>query len=260
MANLVSKIMLKMKLVSSDKVVFVNNSLELIGSYVGQTPAKVDAKVNEAKGGIVFIDEAYSIVKGGGERDSNGGQFGREAIDTLMKHMDPPTAVFIFAGYEKPMEDFLRVNEGLARRIPYRYTFDAYTIEQLCQIFRVMCDSKGEMISLEEAAAPSPSSPADVDAQVASLLGSIDPYMLSTQNAGLIANWLAFAQGERDDRVDIEEAMANPDLASTLTLADLESALVRVKEMKGAEPRDPSGHGPSPPGRSPEPELLYAEQ
>jgi hypothetical protein len=55
MANLVSKIMLKMKLLSSDKVVFVNNSLELIGSYVGQTPAKVDAKVGEAKGGIIFI-------------------------------------------------------------------------------------------------------------------------------------------------------------------------------------------------------------
>lgn len=85
MANLVSKIMLKMKLVSSDKVVFVNNALELLGSYVGQTPAKVDAKVAEAKGGIMFIDEAYSIVKGGGDRDSNGGQFGREAIDTIMK-------------------------------------------------------------------------------------------------------------------------------------------------------------------------------
>lgn len=104
MANLVAKIMLKMKLLTSDKVVFVNNSLELIGSYVGQTPAKVDAKVAEAKGGCIFIDEAYSIVKGGGERDSNGGQFGREAIDTIMKHMDPPTCVFIFAGYEKPME------------------------------------------------------------------------------------------------------------------------------------------------------------
>lgn len=88
MANLVSKIMLKMKLVSSDKVVFVNNALELLGSYVGQTPAKVDAKVAEAKGGIMFIDEAYSIVKGGGDRDSNGGQFGREAIDTIMKVRD----------------------------------------------------------------------------------------------------------------------------------------------------------------------------
>ena len=64
MANLVAKIMLKMKLVSSDKVVFVNNALELLGSYVGQTPAKVDAKVAEAKGGILFVDEAYSVVKG----------------------------------------------------------------------------------------------------------------------------------------------------------------------------------------------------
>ena len=67
------------------------------------------------------------------------------AISTILKHLDPPTVVFIFAGYEKPMEDFLRVNEGLARRIPYRYQFEAYNIQQLGQIFRVMCDSKGDL-------------------------------------------------------------------------------------------------------------------
>lgn len=241
MANLVSKIMLKMKLVASDKVVFVNNALELLGSYVGQTPAKVDAKVMEAKGGIVFIDEAYSCMPKGGDRDGNGGQFGREAIDTIMKHMDPPTAVFIFAGYEKPMEDFLRVNEGLARRIPYRYQFEAYNIDQLCQIFKVMCDSKGEMLE------------SGVIDEVPRMLGSIDEAMLSTQNAGLIGNWVSFAQGERDDRVDIDEALANPDLASTLSEFDLLAALVRVKEMKGAEKRPAVG----PTG---EPELQYAEQ
>lgn len=83
-------------------------------------------------------------MKGGGDRDSKGEQFGREAIDTIMKHMDPSSCVFIFAGYEKPMEDFLRVNEGLARRIPYRYQVEAYNIDQFCQIFNVMCDSKWE--------------------------------------------------------------------------------------------------------------------
>jgi hypothetical protein len=168
-----------------------------------------------------------------------------------MKHLDPPSAVFIFAGYEKPMEDFLRMNEGLARRIPYRYQFDAYTVEQLCQIFNVMCDSKGEVLESGVSSG-----------DIGGLLASIDPVMLSTQNAGLVQNWLSFAQGERDDRVDIDEALANPDLASTLALADLTAALVRVKEMKSAAP-PPSGPAGSPLGimmMKGEPELQYAEQ
>ena len=187
--------------------------------------------------------QAYSIVKGGGDRDSNGGQFGREAIDTIMKHMDPPTVVFIFAGYEKPMEDFLRVNEGLARRIPYRYQFDAYSVDQLVQIFGVMLHSKGEMLER------------GVDEHVGDLLRSVDAEMRATQNAGLVLNWISFAQGERDDRVDIDAALADPDLASTLALSDLTAALVRVKAMKGAEKRS----GPPPPPGA-EPELQYAEQ
>ena len=135
MANVVAKLLLRMGLVRSESVVFVNNSLELLGSYVGQTPQKVDAKVAEAAGGVLFIDEAYSIVKEGGGRDGgSGSSFGKEAIDTLMKHLDPPTCVMIFAGYTKEMEDFLSVNPGLARRIPYRYTFNAYTHEQLMQV------------------------------------------------------------------------------------------------------------------------------
>ena len=135
MANVVAKLLLRMGLVRSESVVFVNNSLELLGSYVGQTPQKVDAKVVEAAGGVLFIDEAYSIVKEGGGRDgSSGSSFGKEAIDTLMKHLDPPTCVMIFAGYSKEMEDFLSVNPGLARRIPYRYTFNAYSHDQLMQV------------------------------------------------------------------------------------------------------------------------------
>ena len=62
MANVVSKIMLKMKLIQNDKVIFVNNALELLGSYVGQTPAKVDAKVRECEGGVLFIDEASKFL------------------------------------------------------------------------------------------------------------------------------------------------------------------------------------------------------
>jgi SpoVK/Ycf46/Vps4 family AAA+-type ATPase len=79
---------------------------------------QVDAKVEEAAGGVLFIDEAYSIVKS--EKGSQSDSFGKEAIETIMKHLDPPSTVFIFAGYTEPMNDFLRVNDGLGRRIPFR--------------------------------------------------------------------------------------------------------------------------------------------
>lgn len=108
-----------------------------------------------------------------------------------------------------------------------------------------MYESKGEI--LEDGVSP----------EIASMLHSLDSQMLSTQNAGLIQNWLSFAQGERDDRVDIDAALANPDLASTLALSDLTSALVRVREMKGAEQKKPPEGGGGPPKGD---EFLYAEQ
>jgi len=118
MANLVAGIMVKMQLIQSDKVVFVNNALDLVGQYVGQTPAKVDAKVEEARGGVLFIDEAYSINPKSSESK---GSFGKEAIETIMKHLDPPTCVFIFAGYEEPMEEFLKARISSIYTMIYYY-------------------------------------------------------------------------------------------------------------------------------------------
>lgn len=216
MANLVAKVMLKMKLVKTDKVVFVNNALELLAGYSGQTAPKVDAKVEEARGGVLFIDEAYSIVKSkdGNQKDS----FGKEAIECIMKHLDPPSCVFIFAGYEKEMTSFLDVNPGLSRRIPYRYVFKPYEVDELKRIFVAMSDGKGEKVA------------ADVIAEVPGMLEALDDGILLSQNAGFISNWLSFAQIERDDRVDIDEAMANPTLAMTLELIDLRKGMDKIEK------------------------------
>lgn len=111
--------------------------------------------------------QAYSIVK---ERDKD--SFGKEAIETIMKHLDPPTCVFIFAGYQKPMDDFLQVNQGLARRIPYRYNFHAYNDSDLTKIFSVMCDAKAEILG------------PDVLANFPKLLAQVSPHQRATQNAG----------------------------------------------------------------------------
>jgi hypothetical protein len=217
MANLVARVMLKLGLLRTDKVVVVNNALDLVAGYVGQTPGKVDAKVDEAKGGVLFIDEAYSIVKGQGGSESS---FGREAIDTIMKHMDPPACVFILAGYERQMNEFLTVNEGLSRRIPYRYHFEAYSTEQLQEILTVSCKHLDE--DLEPGAA---------DSLLAVLEKELTVAQRESQNAGLVANWIAFAQHERDDRLSIEEAKRNPDLASLLTLQDFLASVPALKKM-----------------------------
>jgi stage V sporulation protein K len=221
MANVVAKLLYKMNLVAKPSVVFVNNSLELLGSYVGQTPQKVDDKVSEAKGGVLFIDEAYSIVKDQHASSSSSAGFGKEAIDTLMKHLDPPSCVMIFAGYSDRMEDFLNTNPGLARRIPYRYEFTAYTQEQLMKIFTVMAENKGETLS--EA----------VVIELPHLLASLPESLIEHQNAGLISNWLSFAQLQRDDRIDLNEAEKQPQLASTLEVCDIQGARDKLISMSG---------------------------
>ncbi len=243
MANLVARIMLKMQLVASQKVVFVNNSLELLAGFAGQTAGKVDSKVAEAKGGVLFIDEAYSIVKSqdGPQKDS----FGKEAIETIMKHLDPPSCVFVFAGYTQPMNEFLRVNEGLARRIPYRYTFEAYTIEQLVQICKIVCSSKGEL--LEEG----------ILEKLPKALAALDETARTTHNAGLISNLVSFAQIERDRRIDIDEAIANPQIAGMLTWVDFEAAFPALVNTFGKPSGEKKGtmsrYGkPLPPPPNPE--------
>ncbi len=216
MAQLVARVMLKMGLLKNDKVSVVSNALDLVAGYVGQTPGKVDAKVAEAQGGVLFIDEAYSIVKKDASKDS----FGTEAIDTIMKHLDPPSCVFIFAGYEKEMAKFLEVNDGLARRLPFRYNFDAYTIPQLVEILKVMCLHRDE--DLKEGT---------VETVERLLRTTITRQQCETQNAGLISNWVTFAQSDRDDRLDLDEARRNPDLASLLTPQDFETSVAAVMKM-----------------------------
>lgn len=232
MANLVAKIFCKMGLTQNNKVIFVNNSLELVAEYLGQTPAKVDKKVAEAKGGVIFIDEAYSLIGGAGSggHGKNGGTssssesctnaFGKEAIDTIMKHLDPPTCVFIFAGYTDAMDNFLRMNDGLARRIPYRYVFESYTSEQLFEILKVMCKSKNEILH------------EDIIKEFLNLLNQIPLVQKNTQNGGLINNWLSFAQFERDTRINIDDAIKNPEITRLLTLIDFKQTIPKILSMK----------------------------
>lgn len=103
----------------------------LVAGYVGQTATKVMKAFDEADGGVLLIDEAYSLVRGG-END-----FGREAIDTIVKAMEDrrDSIVVIVAGYPDEMDDFLDANPGLRSRFPKTIEFPDYTTEELVGIF-----------------------------------------------------------------------------------------------------------------------------
>lgn len=107
----------------------------LVAGYVGQTALKVKEVVNQALGGILFIDEAYSLNSG------DGGDFGQEAIETLLKMMEDHRhdLVVVVAGYTTKMDEFLSSNPGLRSRFNKFIHFEDYTAEQLAQIFKSFC-------------------------------------------------------------------------------------------------------------------------
>ncbi len=129
-ARLLSGIYRALGLLTTGQLVEVDRS-ELVAGYLGQTAMKTADVVKSAEGGVLFIDEAYSLA---------GDQYGQEAIDTLVKEMEDKrdNLVVIVAGYPLPMEVFIAQNPGLASRFRTTINFVDYTDDELADIFRVM--------------------------------------------------------------------------------------------------------------------------
>jgi SpoVK/Ycf46/Vps4 family AAA+-type ATPase len=118
---------------------------ELVAEYAGQTAVKTGKVVGSAKGGVLFIDEAYSLKQG---RDD---AFGQEAIDTMLKMMEDmrEDLIVILAGYTDEMREFLHLNPGLKSRVPNHLFFEDFTQAELATIFDDMCRKSGILISPE---------------------------------------------------------------------------------------------------------------
>ena len=118
---------------------------DLVGEYIGHTAQKTREHIRKALGGILFIDEAYSLARGG-EKD-----FGKECIDCIVKGMEDHAQqmVFILAGYPKEMEHFLSTNPGLRSRFPIHLSFPDYTIDELVQIAGLMLEKREYRLSHE---------------------------------------------------------------------------------------------------------------
>ena len=117
----------------------------LVAGYVGQTALKTQEVIKSALGGVLFIDEAYSLASGG-END-----FGREAIETILKAMEDhrDELIVVVAGYDGPMEKFINSNPGLQSRFNKYFCFPDYNGEQLLHIFKGQCKKNGYALTEE---------------------------------------------------------------------------------------------------------------
>ena len=133
-ARIMAKLYRQIGVLSKGQLVEVDRS-GLVAGYVGQTALKTQQKIEEAMGGVLFIDEAYALAK-------EGNDFGQEAIDTILKAMEDNRKDFIVivAGYTKPMETFIESNPGLKSRFNKYIEFADYTMEELTAIFQTFCD------------------------------------------------------------------------------------------------------------------------
>lgn len=147
-ARLVSKYLKAIGVLSGGQLVEVSRA-DLVGKYVGHTAPLTMQVIKSALGGVLFIDEAYSLYRG---KDDS---FGLEAIDTLVKGMEDnrDDLIVILAGYTKEMETFLTANSGLQSRFPNIIEFPDYSGEELAQIAQINATSRGYRISEDANAA-----------------------------------------------------------------------------------------------------------
>ena len=140
-ARKMGEILQSMDILPTSRVLEVSRAT-LVGKYMGETPKIVNNMCDKAIGGILFIDEAYTLSEGGD-------QYGKEAIDTLMKRMEDDRGKFVViaAGYKDKMEEFMMMNPGLASRFTHKLHIDDYNEDELLAIYKQMAQKEQYTLS-----------------------------------------------------------------------------------------------------------------
>jgi SpoVK/Ycf46/Vps4 family AAA+-type ATPase len=140
-ARKMGEILQSMDILPTSRVLEVSRAT-LVGKYMGETPKIVNNMCDKAIGGILFIDEAYTLSEGSD-------QYGKEAIDTLMKRMEDDRGKFVViaAGYKDKMEIFLQINPGLASRFTHKLHIDDYNEDELLAIYKQMAQKEQYVLS-----------------------------------------------------------------------------------------------------------------
>jgi SpoVK/Ycf46/Vps4 family AAA+-type ATPase len=140
-ARKMGEVLQAMEILPTSRVI-ESSRATLVGKYMGETPKIVNNMCDKAMGGILFIDEAYTLSDGGD-------MYGKEAIDTLMKRMEDDRGKFVViaAGYKDKMEEFMQINPGLASRFTHKLQIDDYNEDELLAIFKGMAQKEQYQLS-----------------------------------------------------------------------------------------------------------------
>ncbi|MBR5319610.1 MAG: AAA family ATPase [Peptococcaceae bacterium] len=207
-ARLMARIYKTLGILKGGQLVEVDRS-GLVAGYVGQTAAKTMEVLEKARGGVLFIDEAYTLSRRGGEND-----FGREAIDTMLKYMEDhrDEIVVIVAGYVELMEEFVHSNPGLESRFNRFMHFPDYTGEELLAIFQMRCEKSCYVLA------------DDAKNTVQQYLNEVRQTNKTFGNARGVRNLFEKVLVQQANRLAAAETVTRQSLME-LTLADVEAAL-----------------------------------
>lgn len=189
----------------------------LVAGFVGQTAMKTDERIKEAKGGVLFIDEAYSL--------GEGNDFGREAIETLLKRMEDSRGEFavIVAGYTEPMQRFLESNPGLRSRFDRIFTFNDYAADELYKIALALL--KQENIKLDNDAADY------LQKYILSLYEYRDKFFGNAREVRKII--VEAVQGQNLRLASLPREQRTKDMLETMTVDDLKQFTIQEGRRKG---------------------------
>ena len=215
-ARVVAKIFYAFGLLEKPTVVEAQRA-DLVGEYLGATAIKTNELIDSALGGVLFIDEAYSLVN---EGDGQSDRFGIEAVQALLKRAedDRENLIIILAGYEKQMETFLASNPGLASRFATRIRFSSYAPAELLALAESLLDRRSENL--------------DADARPAlwRMLEDVGRRRLTDElgNGRFIRSLVEKAGQARDVRVMTTGAEPGPEELVTIQAGDLQRAFAEL--------------------------------
>ncbi|KAF1886278.1 hypothetical protein Lal_00045508 [Lupinus albus] len=215
-ARILGKLLHMVGILPTDKVTEVQRT-DLVGEFVGHTGPKTRRKIQEAEGGILFVDEAYRLIP---MQKSDDKDYGLEALEEIMSVMDRGKIVVIFAGYHEPMNRVIASNEGFRRRVTKFFHFNDFNSEELAEILHIKMNNVTEDSLLY-------GFKLHLSCSIEALAALIEKETTEKQrketNGGLIDTMLVNARENLDLRLSFE--CIDTEELLTITLVDLEAGL-----------------------------------
>ncbi|KAK4415560.1 protein CbbX [Sesamum alatum] len=220
-ARILGKLLQSVGVLSSDNITEVQRT-DLVGEYLGQTGPKTRKKIEEAMGGILFVDEAYRLAPP--QTAGNHIEYGVEALEEIMSVLEDGNLVVIFAGYTEPMKRVFSSNEGFCRRVTHFFQFDDFTCRDLAEMLMIKMSKQNEKSRLYGFKLhPS----CTYDAVLAVIERNSTEKLRNKMNGGLVDHMLNNARENLDSRLNFD---SKGDELLTITLGDLEGGLKMLSQ------------------------------